>query len=76
MAARAPATRPVPSPLEWEYAPAPEARDILSLEDRYGLYIGGEQVAPRSRKWFATISPSTEEHLAEIALAGLSLIHI
>jgi aldehyde dehydrogenase (NAD+) len=70
MAAKAPATRPVPSLLEWEYAPAPEARDILSLEDRYGLYIGGEQVAPRSRKWFATISPSTEEHLAEIALAG------
>ena len=53
MAARPPATRAVPSPLEWEYAPAPEARDIVSLEDRYGLYIGGEHVAPRSRKWFA-----------------------
>ena len=68
--AKTPATRAVPSPLEWEYAPAPEARDIVSLEERYGLYIGGEQVAPRSRKWFATISPSTEEHLAEVALAG------
>ncbi len=70
MAARAPATRAVPSPLEWEYAPAPEARDIVSFEDRYGLYIDGEHVAPRSRKWFPTISPSTEEHLAEVALAG------
>ncbi len=70
MAARTPATRAVPSPLEWEYAPAPEAREIVSLEDRYGLYIGGEQVSPRSRKWFATTSPSTEEHLAEVALAG------
>jgi len=38
--------------------------------ERYGLYIGGEQVAPRSRKWFATTSPSTEEHLADVALAG------
>jgi aldehyde dehydrogenase (NAD+) len=70
MAARAPATRAVRSPLEWEYAPAPEARDIVSFEDRYGLYIDGEHVAPRSRKWFPTISPSTEEHLAEVALAG------
>ena len=70
MAAKTPATRAVPSPLEWEYAPAPEARDIVSLEERYGLYIGGEQVAPRSRKWFATTSLSTEEHLAEVALAG------
>ena len=65
-----PVTRSVPSPLEWEYAPAPEARDIVSFEERYGLFIGGEQVVPRSRKYFATISPSTEEHLAEVALAG------
>ncbi len=70
MATKAPAARAVPSPLEWEYAPAPEAREIVRFEDRYGLYIGGEQVTPRSRKWFATISPSTEEHLAEVALAG------
>ena len=70
MATKAPATRAVPSPLEWEYAPAPEARDIVRLQDRYGLFVGGTEVAPRSKKWFATISPSTEEHLAEIALAG------
>ena len=70
MATKSPATRAVPSPLEWEYAPAPEARSIVSLEERYGLYIGGEEVAPRSRKWFATTAPSTEEHLAEVALAG------
>ncbi len=67
---KAPATRSVPSPFEWEYAPAPEARDIVSFEERYGLFIGGKQVAPRSRKYFATISPATEEHLAEVALAG------
>ena len=70
MAAKTPATRALPSPLEWEYAPAPEAREIVSFEDRYGLFIGGEEVAPRSRKWFPTISPSTEEPLAEVALAG------
>ncbi len=70
MAAKTPAARALPSPLEWEYAPAPEAREIVSFEERYGLYIGGENVSPRSRKWFPTISPSTEEHLAEVALAG------
>ena len=25
----------------WEYAPAPEARDIVHLRERYGLFIGG-----------------------------------
>jgi len=58
------------APLEWAYAPAPEARDIVRFEDRYGLFIGGEQVEPRSGEWFATISPATEEPLAEVAQAG------
>ena len=54
----------------WEYAPAPESRDIVSFEERYGLFIGGEEVSPRSRTWFPTISPATEEPLAEVAQAG------
>ena len=58
------------SPLEWEYAPAPEARDIVRFEERYGLYVGGELVEPRSKEWFPTISPETEEQLAEVAQAG------
>ena len=33
----------------WEYAPAPESREIVSFEDRYGLFIGGTEVTPRSR---------------------------
>jgi aldehyde dehydrogenase (NAD+) len=60
----------VAAPFEWEYAPAPEARDIVRLEERYGLYVGGDQVEPRSKEWFATTSPATEEQLAEVALAG------
>jgi aldehyde dehydrogenase (NAD+) len=59
-----------PAPLEWEYAPAPEARDVLSLQERYGLFIGGAHVEPRSGEWFPTISPATEEPLAEVAQAG------
>jgi aldehyde dehydrogenase (NAD+) len=60
----------VPSLLEWEYAPAPEARDIVQIRDRYGLFIGGEEVEPRSREWFESISPATEETLFEVAQAG------
>jgi acyl-CoA reductase-like NAD-dependent aldehyde dehydrogenase len=56
--------------LEWDYAPAPEAREIVRFQDRYGLYIGGEEVEPRSGEWFASVSPATEEPLAEVAQAG------
>ena len=54
----------------WDYAPAPESRDHLRLEKRYGLFIGGEFVAPKSRKYFETVNPATEETLAEVAEAG------
>jgi aldehyde dehydrogenase (NAD+) len=59
-----------PVPSGWDYAPAPEARDIVTLQERYGLFIGGELVDPRSGEYFATLDPSTEEPLAEVAQAG------
>ncbi len=54
----------------WEYATAPESTDIVRLEDRYGLFIGGDFVEPKSGKYFQTINPATEETLAEVAEAG------
>ena len=54
----------------WDYAPAPESRDHVRLEKKYGLFIGGEFVAPKSRKYFQTVNPATEEVLAEVAEAG------
>ncbi|CAN5198103.1 aldehyde dehydrogenase family protein [soil metagenome] len=63
-------TASVPAHLEWEYAPAPEARDIVEIRERYGLFVGGEEVEPKSSEWFESISPSTEEALFEVALAG------
>jgi len=54
----------------WEYAPAPEARDHVRIESRYGLFIGGRFVPPRSKKHFPTINPATEEVLSEVAEAG------
>ena len=54
----------------WEYAPAPESREIVAFDERYGLFIGGRDVSPRSRSWFSTVSPSSEEVLAEVSQAG------
>src|SRR3954453_1319980 len=57
-----------PVPQGWTYAPAPESTDIVTLEDRYGLYIGGEWVA--AKEHFATISPRDESPLAEVGQAS------
>jgi aldehyde dehydrogenase (NAD+) len=62
--------QPVPPPADWAYAAAPESTDIVRLDDRYGLFIAGEFVEPKSGKYFPTINPATEEQLAEIAEAG------
>jgi aldehyde dehydrogenase (NAD+) len=65
------ARRPdLPAERRFDYAPAPESRDIVTIAPRYGLYIGGKFVAPRSGKHFPTINPATEEPLSEIAEAG------
>jgi aldehyde dehydrogenase (NAD+) len=54
----------------WEYAPAPESPDHVKIDPKYGLFIGGRWLSPRSGKHFATISPSTEQVLAEVAEAN------
>src|SRR5579871_645342 len=59
-----------PVPADWTYAPAPESREIVSLQERYGLFVGGEWVEARSGETFTTISPRDEEPLAEVAQAG------
>src|SRR5438445_9434915 len=55
---------------DWEYAPAPESRDIVSIQGEYGLFLDGGFVAPRSGEHFATINPASEEPLASVAQAG------
>jgi aldehyde dehydrogenase (NAD+) len=54
----------------WSYSPAPEASDHIRLESRYGLFLGGRFVPPRSKKYFPTINPATEEILSEVGEAG------
>ena len=72
-----PAAGPPPSPwgfgdagaIPWEYAPAPEARDIVTIRERYGLFIGGREVPASDGGTFATLNPATEESLALVARA-------
>ena len=52
-----------------EYAPAPESTAILDIKPSYGLFIGGEFVDARGDA-FATISPSTEEHITTVGEAN------
>ena len=56
--------------MAWDYAPAPEAADHVRIDPKYGLFIGGRWVTPRSGKFFPTISPSTEQVLSEVAEAN------
>ncbi len=71
-APKAPAKRSDKAPIvsSWEYAPAPEAKDLVKIADRYGLFIGGKFVEPLSKQRYTTIDPSREEPLSEIAQAG------
>src|SRR5436190_52730 len=55
--------------IPWEYAPAPESRDIVTLKERYGLFIGGRDVGASDGGTFASVNPATEERLALVAKA-------
>jgi hypothetical protein len=53
----------------WDYAPAPEGTDHVTIQPRYDLFINGKFVAPKSGKYFETVNPATEEVLSEVAEA-------
>jgi aldehyde dehydrogenase (NAD+) len=56
-----------PIPTGWEYATAPESREIVELRERYGHFVGGEWLEPKET--YTTIDPSSEEPLAEVGQA-------
>ncbi|MGZ4628845.1 aldehyde dehydrogenase family protein [Oryzihumus sp.] len=55
---------------KFEYAPAPESRAIVNIKPSYGLFIGGEFVESEGGSAFKTISPASEEVLAEVTEAS------
>lgn len=75
MPAKKPKTRPPARELLfgdlWEYDPAPESAPAM-IESRYGLFIGGRWQAPKSRRYFDSISPRDGSKLCEIAQGGVA----
>jgi NAD-dependent aldehyde dehydrogenases len=53
-----------PVPKDWTYAPAPESRDVVRIQELYGHFVGGEWL--EASETYATISPSSEEVLATV----------
>jgi aldehyde dehydrogenase (NAD+) len=56
-----------PIPAGWEYASAPESREIVTIRERYGHFVGGEWLEPKET--YTTIDPASEEPLAEVGQA-------
>ena len=63
----APASSGLAGSSPWAYAPAPEFREIVTIRQRYGLFIDGKERAPSGGEVTITYNPATEEPLAEIA---------
>ncbi|RSM71312.1 betaine-aldehyde dehydrogenase [Amycolatopsis sp. WAC 01375] len=55
----------------FEYAPAPESRDLANLKPHYRPFVNGEFV-DGSGEPLKTINPATEEVLAEVGTASVS----
>ncbi len=54
----------------WQYDPAPESTDHITVNKRYELFIDGDFVKPADGKYFDTINPATEQRLSRVAAAG------
>ncbi len=55
--------------IPWEYAAAPESRDVVSIREHYGLFIDGREREAADGGAFATVDPSTEQQLATVSKA-------
>ncbi len=53
----------------WEYAPAPESRDIANLKPSYRMFVDGE-FTDGTGEPLKTINPATGEVLAEVGTAS------
>ncbi|GII93462.1 aldehyde dehydrogenase family protein [Sinosporangium siamense] len=53
----------------FEYAPAPESRDVVDIPSAYNLFVNGEWVESLGDDRIKTVNPASEEVLSEVALA-------
>jgi aldehyde dehydrogenase (NAD+) len=54
----------------FEYAPAPESRDVVDIRPSYGLFVNGEWIDSLGDERRKTVNPATEEALAEFTYAS------
>jgi aldehyde dehydrogenase (NAD+) len=62
----------VHSAAAWEYAPAPESREIVTIAPQYGLFVAGEFGPAADGRLLATVNPATEDTLSQVASAGIA----
>ncbi len=60
------------STTNWNLEPSLESTAVVQLKDQYELFINGKWLAPQAKKYFATINPSDESHLSNIAWATVA----
>ncbi len=53
----------------WDYAPAPESADHVTLQGRYGHFISGRFTEPAGGRYFRTLNPSSGKPIASVAQA-------
>ncbi len=63
-------TSPLAFDTGWQYDPAPESTDHVTIDERYGLFIDGEFVSPAKRRYFDSVNPANEQVLSRVADAG------
>ncbi|MEN9699146.1 MAG: hypothetical protein RLZZ301_344 [Bacteroidota bacterium] len=51
----------------WNLEPSLESRGVVSLKERYELYIDGNWVAPKQGRYFDSINPADAQVLAQVA---------
>ena len=54
----------------WEYSESIESEKIVNIEKKYGHFIDGKFVTPKSKQYIDTISPSTEKILSSISIGN------
>ena len=54
----------------WEYSESIESEKIVNIEKKYGHFIDGKYVTPKSKQYIDTISPSTEKILSSISIGN------
>ena len=54
----------------WEYSESIESEKIVNIEKKYGNFIDGKFVTPKSKQYIDNISPSTEKILSSISIGN------